>query len=324
MKNQITILFLFVVCFAVLSMYVVETPVAETLETLKLDMHAGYRVDQLDWNIAGLNSSGQYVNVLSELDWEDLEIWQLGVAGKLAFANTKGPIRIYTRASIDYGWITGGTTRDSDYQGNNRTQESYRSFNDTEDDNVFDTSIGIGFEKDLWQNRLTLGLLGGYSYHEQNLRLTNLLVVIVNGAILQPSRPFPGLNSTYETQWRGPFIGLDFKLDPFPRISLSGSVEYHWSDYEAEADWNLREEWAHPLSFRHDTDEADGLVVSLKGSYLISAGWLLDLTYLYRDFSAGDGLYRLFPAVGTPVDSKFNEANWRSSAITLGVTYKFK
>ncbi len=39
-----------------------------------LDLDAGYRFDQVEWNIAG-HSSGS--NILSELIWKDIETFQL-------------------------------------------------------------------------------------------------------------------------------------------------------------------------------------------------------------------------------------------------------
>jgi len=325
MKKQFTILLLFSVCIAV-PILIARTADAEFIDTMELGIHAGYRLDQIDWNTAGYNQlTNTDVNVLSELEWENLKIWQLGATGKLSVGNNIASYRTYIRGSVNYGWITNGTTRDSDYGGDNRTDETYRSFNVTEDDNVFDASIGLGFEKKYWQDRIAVGLLGGYSYHEQNLRLTDLVVFINNSVVLQPSQPFPGLNSTYATKWSGPFAGIDLELHPSPRFSLVGSIEFHWSDFEAEADWNLQSAWAHPVSFTHEIDKGDGVVTTLKGSYLFNNRWELDLAFVYRNFSASNGISLTFPdGGGAPSPSKLNEANWQSSAINVGFTYKFK
>ncbi|MFC1843299.1 hypothetical protein ACFLZ5_00735 [Thermodesulfobacteriota bacterium] len=320
MKYPFIVLLLISVCLAgpILN---AKTAEAEFIDTMEFVLHSGFRLDQIDWNIAGyapVSQGGQYVNVLSELDWKDIEIWQIGVSGKVSIGNNTASYNTYIRSSLDYGWISDGTVRDSDYNSNNRTDEYSRSISATEDDDMLDFSIGLGFEKKYWQDRLTLGFLGGYSYHEQNLRLTNGVQVIPDAG------PFAGLNSTYASKWQGPFAGIDLELHPSPRFSLLGSIEYHWSDYEAEADWNLKTNWAHPVSFRHDTDEADGLIATLRGNYLFNKDWSLDLILVYRDFSAKEGLVRTFLAGGTTVITKFNEANWQSSAFTLGFTYNFR
>ena len=292
---------------------------AAFVDTMEFDLQAGLRQDQLDWNIPGQN-----INVLSELDWEDLEIWQVGLTGKMAFASkSSSMLHPYVRGSLDYGWIRDGTARDSDYNGNNRTMEIFRSLSATEDDNVFDGSVGFGFERKIWIDRITLGLLGGYSYHEQNLRLSKGLQVISHGELLIPSQPIPGLNTTYESKWYGPFAGIDFTLQPRPDVSFLFSLEYHWSDYEGEGNWNLRTDLAHPVSFRHEADTADGVVATFRGNYFFSNGWGLDLTFVYRDFSANDGVDQTFLANGATITTKFNEANWQSSAITVGLAYQF-
>ena len=315
MKTLFTILLLFSVSIAD-SMLLARNAGAGFIDTMEFGLHAGLRRDQIDWNIGG-NLAGQYINVLSELDWEDLEIWQLGGTGKLALGSNTAAVHPYIRGSLDYGWITDGTARDSDYGGNDRTMEIARWVSDTDDDNVFDASIGLGFERKFWQESFTLGLLGGYSYHEQNLRLSN------GEQRIPVNQPISGLDSTYDSKWHGPFVGIDLELRPSPRFSLLGSVQYHWSDYEGEANWNLRDDFAHPVSFRHDADNADGVVGTLRGRYLFSNNWAFDLAFVYRDFSARDGIDRTYLADGTTVDSKLNDANWQSSAINAGFTYKF-
>ncbi len=289
---------------------------ADSVKSLEFGLQAGYRVDQLDWNIAG-NAAGQNPNILSELNWKDLKIWQVGASGKVAVGNDLVDYRTYIRASLDYGWITDGNVRDSDYHHDNRSLEIYRSISDTSDDNVLDGSIGLGFEKDYWQKRITFGWLGGYSYHEQNLRLTDSIQYI------PVYEPVNGLNSTYKSKWYGPFAGIDLTIQLSPRFSLLGSAEYHWTKYEAKADWNLRADFAHPESFRQDANNAHGLVGTIKGRYAFSGAWSLDLAFDYRDFTARDGTDRAFMADGTTTDVRLNEVNWKSYATTLGVTYNF-
>jgi len=289
---------------------------ADYLDTLEFDLHGGYRLDQLDWNIDG-NLGGQYVNVLSELDWKDLEIWQVGVTGKLAVGNDTAEYLTYIRGSLDYGWIMDGTVRDSDYHANNRTMEISRSESKTGDDNVLDGSIGLGFEKRYWQNRCTLGWLGGYSYHEQNLRLTD-------GVQLFPAyAPILGLDSTYESKWYGPFAGIDLELRPLPQFSLLGTIEYHWSYYKGRANWNLRTDFAHPVSFRHEAKHAGGIVGTLRGRYFFNNAWAMDLTLDYTDFSAEDGINQAFLSDGNTAASRLNEVNWKSYSTTFGVAYRF-
>ncbi|NOQ42374.1 MAG: hypothetical protein GQ563_07740, partial [Desulfuromusa sp.] len=52
------------------------------IESAGIDMGFGYRSDQLDWSISG-DTNGENPNILSELDWEDIEVFQLQAAGWL-------------------------------------------------------------------------------------------------------------------------------------------------------------------------------------------------------------------------------------------------
>ena len=59
-----------------------QAKVTEYVRDASLDLSAGYRVDQLDWNIAG-TISGTNPNIISELTWSDLEIYQLQLDGQI-------------------------------------------------------------------------------------------------------------------------------------------------------------------------------------------------------------------------------------------------
>ena len=289
---------------------------ADFIDSMELGINAGFRVDQLDWNIAG-KFFGQEVNVLSELDWNNIEIWQVGLNGKMAVGNDVAVYNTYIRGSFDYGLITDGTGHDTDYHGNNRTLEFSHSINSNEEDYVLDASLGLGFEKKYWQERCTLGWLAGYSYHKQNIRFSN------GHQLVPTNEPIIGLDSSYRSKWYGPFASIDIELHPYPRVSLLGSAEYHWSNFEAQANWNLRTDFAHPVSFQQEADDGVGMVGTLKGSYLFTNGWIFDLIFTYRDFSVHDGINQYLMENGTFINNRLNEVNWKSFNTSAGLTYKF-
>jgi hypothetical protein len=291
------------------------TSKAADIDTL-LEMNTGYRVDDLDWNIAG-NLDGTNPNVFSELTWSDLEIFQVK-AGMRAAINKA----IYVRGSFAYGWIFDGENRDSDYQGNNRTQEYSRSVNKADDGDVWDATLGLGYQFNLLSDRLRLIPLGGYAYSEQNLRLTDGVQTLSLPPATQPLGPIDNLDSTYETQWMGPWLGLDVWYQASEKFMLFGSFEYHWADYEAEADWNLRPDLARPKSFEHDAD-GSGIVITVSGEYMLEGPWSLSFTANYQDWSTDPGTDRLYLADGTISDTRLNEVNWESYAILVGITYRF-
>ena len=97
--------------------------------TFNFGLLAGYRIDQLDWNIAG-NNAGTNPNILSELTWKDLEIYQVQFKPSVTLGNShRGGVRYHLRGMLGWGSIVDGSNQDSDYAGDNRTLEFSRSNN---------------------------------------------------------------------------------------------------------------------------------------------------------------------------------------------------
>jgi hypothetical protein len=294
----------------------VEKKKAIPLET-DFTFNAGYRVDNLDWNIAG-NDNGNNPNVLSELTWDDVESYQVKFQGSVVWPNI-----IAIRGYANYGWIFDGDNQDSDYWEDNRTLEFSRSNNSTDDDNVWDASLAIGYPIRFGQTVLgTLTPLLGYSYHEQNLNITDGHQTIPNLG------PFPGLDSSYDTEWYGPWIGFDLRfkakeITTFAhRFETYVTYEYHWADYYAEANWNLREVFAHPKSFEHDAD-GNGWKIGAGFNLWFHRNWALNFNYDYQDWSTDGGTDKVFFSDGRTEVTRLNEVNWTSYALSLGVSLRF-
>jgi hypothetical protein len=279
-------------------------------------LNSGYRVDDFDWNIAG-DINGNNPNIISELTWKNLESFQLELVGKTTFQQL-----LMLRGSLAYGWIFDGENQDSDYLGDNRTFEFSRSNNNSDEGNMLDASFGIGWQFTFGRRDFVLAPVIGYSYHEQNLTMTD------GNQTIPPSGPFSGLDSTYETEWKGPWIGLDFifrtdeKRKIKPEIETFISIEYHWADYYAEADWNLRTDFAHPKSFEHEAD-GEGFIINTGVKFIFSYNWLLNLNLDYQNWSTDPGIIRFFNADGTTPIQQLNEVNWTSYAIMAGIEYHF-
>lgn len=313
MKNRIIIIMSAVIFSTVLFM---GNGPAAGLE-VKLDLSGGYRLDDLDWNIAG-NIGGTSPNILSELTWRDLEIYQLK-AGVRAVVHDV----IVLRTSLGFGTIVDGDNQDSDFAGDNRTLEFSRSNNSGDAGDVLDWTVGLGYRFKLFSGRLRFVPLIGYSYSEQNLTMTDGFQTISTPGRTPSLGPFGNLHSTYETEWSGPWIGADLSYRVSDGLDLFLGIEYHRADYYAEANWNLRTDWAHPKSFEHAAD-GTGFVFSAGGEYLLEGGWSLTLEFNYQDWSTDAGIDRTFFAGGFVFDTRLNEANWESLAAMLGVTYRFE
>jgi len=280
----------------------------------EIQLSTGYRQDALLWNIADTDGSP---NILSELDWQNLRIWHFRSDAEITFFNN-----YLIDLKADYGLIWAGDNQDSDYLGNNKTFEFSRSNNKTKDDDVLDLSLGAGLKfflgeyselleaSDVW-----LSLLAGYSYHEQNLRITEGFQTI------PATGPFDGLNSTYQTEWDGPWLGVGIsgRRDKF---KVDVGFEYHFADYYAQANWNLRPDFQHPKSFEH-VAEGRGLVLDVEGSYELTKNWSVNLLLEFQKWRAEDGIDRTFFSNGTIIETRLNEVDWNSVAFTLGAAYDF-
>jgi len=84
---------------------------------------AGYQLDQLDWNISGSIDGLGSPNILSELRWENLDVFMPVWVGSYYL------IYVYIRGQLARGNITSGKNQDSDYCNDNRTGEFSRSNN---------------------------------------------------------------------------------------------------------------------------------------------------------------------------------------------------
>jgi len=298
-----------------------------------LTFSAGYRQDNLDWNIAGYLMPDYYVNVLSELTWDDLESYQVKFQGSLIIPNL-----IALRGIADYGWIFDGDNQDSDYAGDDRTIEYLRSNNSADDGDVWDVSLAIGYPFRTGRKVIaTFTPLVGYSHHEQNLNMTDGFNTISVSVIIPPyvinSPPqslgsFSGLDSSYESEWKGPWIGFDLnfrapEIKTFAhRFETFISYEYHWADYEAKANWNLRNDFKHPKSFTHDAD-GNGWIFRTGFNLILHRNIALNFNYEYQDWSTDSGTDKIFFADGTTAKTRLNEVNWTSYSLGLGVSVRF-
>lgn len=285
---------------------------------LELTLSTGIRTDDLDWSIAG-NTAGANPNILSELTWRDVESVYLKGSGRVHIA-----AGYWLRGSVDWGSIYSGSNQDSDFAGDDRTLEWSRSENNAGDGNLWDLSAALespGWRPAPW---LTVTPLLGFSYHRQNLSITDGLQTVSRPSInpkVAPLGPIAGLDSRYSARWFGPWSGAEVRLSG-GAVSITGSFEYHYAYYRAEADWNLRTDLAHPVSFEH-TAEGYGLVFSVGADYNFTSRLSAGLAADAHHWRATDGIDRINSAVGGSSDTRLNEVNWSSYAVLAGITYTF-
>ncbi len=300
--------------------YGIDHAYAGLFQQATLQLGSGYRSGELDWNIAG-DSSGSNPDVLSELEWKELELFQTEAEGRIWLGSASWPdLSLCIKGSAAYGWIVDGSNRDSDYAGDHRTLEFSRSENNGDGGNVLDLSIAAGPQFNLWQGKLAIALLAGWSYHEQNLEISDGQQTIATDP--DALGPIPGLDSSYDTKWWGPWLGTDLNWQLGERVTLCGAFAWHFADYEAKADWNLRDDLDHPVSFRHYAN-GRGLTLGLGLEYQLSSVWLLELSYDYQNWQTDDGNSYSYAADGGSSRTRLNEVNWRSQSVLLNLGYRF-
>lgn len=272
-----------------------------------LSLGAGYRHDDLDWNIAG-DTSGANPNVLSELTWRDIESYQVKLTGKAKIKDI-----VYLRGMANYGWIHSGENQDSDYLADNRAGEFSRSNNNSGSGNVSDYSIGGGFPARYVnpEGVVEFAPMIGWSQHRQNLRITDGYQTIpATGA-------FRGLDSSYKARWHGPWYGVDLSYK-HPRFTVSGVFEYHFqSKFYATANWNLRSDFQHPRSFEHFAD-GKGRIGSVDAVFALTKRLSLVAGARYQKWRAENGVDRTYFSNGVIADTRLNEVNWTSYDFTVG------
>jgi len=277
------------------------------------DVGVGYRTDNLHWNIASDITGTATPNIISELTWSNLKIVDFHLGGN--YTDNNG---FHIRGTFNYGFIFDGKNQDSDYLTDNRTNEFSRSNNDSDDGNTMDFSLAFG-KKIQYQLQgiptYVIPLLG-LSRHEQNLRMTNGFQTI------PALGPFPGLNSTYDTEWSGPWIGMEMGTQ---RDTTTGflRVELHQADFSAKANWNLRPDFAHPVSFTHDAD-GTGRVISIGFYSNKNKDWNYRFNADYNAWETDPGVITFYPAIGSPGIQRLNEVVWRSFSLNFSMVRAFQ
>ncbi len=289
---------------------VVETAPAPKAWELALSLETGWRQDQFQWTIAG-DLSGRDPNILSDLEWSDLEIIPATLTADVT-------LRDHWRVQLSgsYGWIVDGSNRDSDYFFNNRRGEFSRSSADT-DGRTIDAGFAIGYDIPLAASRVKVTPWVGLNYHQQHLNDTN--------GVQQVDRfygdlgPFSGLNSTYEAEWYGVTFGLDATVRLSDSTRLLLGARYELAEYEAEADWNLRTDFD---GFNHDAD-GDGWRLTAGFEWDFARAWTLGIHADWWLFQTDAGVDHTRFSDGTSVDTRLNEVEWESVGVRIGVTHRF-
>jgi len=286
-----------------------STCLAESTYTAQAGV--GYRQDSLNWNIG---SPTGHPDILSELSWKNLRM--IDYHAQLTYDN---PSLFYARFSGDYAVICDGTVRDSDWDEDGRTEEFSRSINNAGKGEAFDLSLGIGFPRYRFLEKITLIPLIGFAMQEQHLQIYDGFQVI--NTENEFTGPFSGLHSNYRAKWYSPWIGFDMYANLAPRLWLYSAIEGHFSCYRGTGHWNLREDFTD--DFKHEA-WGGGIVAKLAANYQIrqhlDAGILLEYQNHWC-YNGSDYTTALEDGVTYTVKQPLNSVRWQSARAILTMTY---
>lgn len=280
---------------------------------------AGYgtRTGDLRWNIAGGDSGP---NILSELTYKGLQFTEYRTNASLKFnSGVLKNWRIDTNFSA--GQADQGKAYDSDFDEDNRQGEYSRSVSSLAGSEAtnFDASLGYSFHP---SESLTLTPQVGFVYNTQFLKMTEgeqLLYTRSGGVRLGDFAN--ELNSHYSTKWTGGFVGMLAGYEG-QHQSISIGYKLHVAGYEAEANWNLREDFQHPRSFSQ-TAVALGNVVELNYQWHVTNNWSLKARAFNESWTTQAGNDTVYLSNGTTAGSRLNEVTWDSTGYDLGMQYLF-
>lgn len=305
MKNK-SFLILLSGCLSLLPCLSVHAQIS--MPKAEVSVSAGITRENFNWSIAG-NLKGENPNVLSELIWKNLSGPNLnGVMNLKIWRN------LYYHFDFSNTFIKSGSAKDTDYGEDQRRAPSYSADVNSNQGKISFIRTGIGYQF-LNRNNYTLKGFAGYTWNKQSLYL------LPKEKNTQPN--IKTLNSTYKTTWKGAFIGVEGSkiINNFLTIGLNSS--YEQLNYEATADWNLIDAFAHPKSFIHRA-KGYGLSNKLFLSFKVHDFIALKLQGNHYYAVTADGIDELFLVDGGSALTRMNEASRQNIGLNAGISFYMK
>ena len=218
-----------------------------SINQISISPYAGIRHDFLQWSF-----SGNDLPKLSELTWKN-KIAEIGV--EILTEPTHGQFNFL--GLIKYGKILDDSeNQDSDWD---RLGEFSRTFSKVKG-NTFDISGAVGISQDRF-SKFPYAFVThyfGFDYNYSNNRQHGLISSINRSRftpiMLQTGEVFPKskLISTYKYHNYAPWYGINLQYKLNDKLSFAPFIKAYMFGYRAEADWILREDFAHDPSFKHN------------------------------------------------------------------------
>ncbi|HET8829398.1 MAG TPA: hypothetical protein VFM79_08640 [Pelobium sp.] len=267
----------------------------ESKNPIGIDVGTAFTHNNLDWSIAG-SLAGNNPNILSEVKWKSLKGTAVAVGLEIPLLKS-----FYLKGSWSKSFTYKGAATDTDYAEDNRTNPVYKAELNSESGYLSNYQLKAGYHLTIAGLKLSLNL--GYSIQQQHLHLTD------DG--------FTELNSTYKTRWNGLSAGATFYKSIY-KFNLITTMDYHQLNYYAEADWNLIDEFKHPLSFKHIA-KGFGVTIDVKLLYKMLKPISPYINFGMGYFSTGAGIDELYYTDGRTAKTRLNDVSRNGYNLGFGL-----
>lgn len=212
--------------------------------------------------------------------------------------------RIVLLSDLHISPIVAGKVSDKDYLGDNRTHNSYSRMFEANKGNMQAYDLMIGYRL-LSSDHFMLTAALGYSIQAQRLWM------------LKESE---NLHSTYITKWHGFNFRLATYLPVSKTLGISNRATAEMFRFNARANWNLVDNFQHPLSFE-DVANGFGIKEDFRLELQLNSAINLYMGGVYYHASAGKGTDKLFLSNGTVATTQFNGAVRSYFQATTGIRF---
>jgi hypothetical protein len=269
-----------------------------------LDASSAYYTEDFNWSIAG-NVNDRYVIILSELRWRKIKGVQLNLNGEYNF--WKG---LFVKGNLSKAFITSGKVSDTDFGQDNRQDTLFHDTFNSDHGNITSWAAGVGYKLSI-AKKYSVAPFVGYGNNSQSL------------FVLRDYGNVTGnLKSTYDTKWNGLTMGLSFIVPVHERIIITAQSTYRQLNYSAKANWNLIEDFEHPVSFRHKA-KGYGVENNIGVHYVLNEKISLSLNGQLGHWTTGKGTDTLYRTNGEVNVTQLNRVHRNSATLGAGIQISF-
>lgn len=268
-----------------------------------------------NWSIASNGRANATPNILSELTYRDLQSTHWNLDNTFNYT-VNGQWTWTNQVKLATGVIDSGLIQDSDYDSDHRQNEYSRSYSYPKGSVLRDMTLATGIQRQLTPQWQGSGLIG-VSQHQQAFSKTDGEQVVATQNRTPSVGKFSGLSSSYAADWQSIWLGIGARWHTQGH-ELSWQLEQHVSDFYAEANWNLRSDFAHPKSF---DQVATGQAQVLNMTYNKTMNQRLNLFVQWQNeqWHTDAGIDTVYFANGNKASTRLNEAKWRTQRLSIGL-----